>query len=688
MARNRPSPPTLPSRGGDGSSPLRGSAFVAAVLGTARRTAKAEPRVHPLTPAQTWWLLATGVAAYLPLAPQVPLWLAAAAAGAFLWRAALAWWRRPLPPRWLLILVTLAGTAGVLVQYRTLFGQQAGVALLLVFMALKQLESRAPRDGLAVVLLAYFLTLAQFFEDQSIPVAATMLATVLMATATLANLTDAHGSPAKLFRLAGAMLLQAVPFMLILFVLFPRVQGPLWGLPRDAYSGLTGLGDTMSPGAINNLVQSDAIAFRVQFGGAVPPKREMYWRGPVLSLLDSRTWRPGITTQARELPYAPQPSSPAYTYTVTLEPHNKPWLFALELPETLPAEAYRTSDFQVHAKKPVRERQRYAITSRPQVTQTDENSFVLAAARRLPAGHNPRTRELGAGWLAEGGSDAQRVQRGIDFMRRQQLVYTSRPPLMSQHVADEFLFNHKRGFCEHFAAAFVVLMRAAAVPARVVTGYQGGERNPVDDTWVIRQSDAHAWAEVWLAERGWVRVDPTAASAPARIEENLAAAVPEGDPLPLLAGQGLDWLRELRYRWWAINNGWNQWVLGFNPERQLELLARLGMDAPDWRKMTMWLAGLTGLVLLALAASLLWRRPKPDPAHQQWLRATRKLEKRGLPRQAWEGPQDYAHRVAQELPAVANDIHAIAALYAGLRYGTSSDHALAALRQRVTAFKP
>ena len=649
---------------------------------------KTKPPLHPLTPAQTWWLLATGIAACLPLAPQMPPWLTAVAAGAFLWRAALAWWRKPLPPRWLLILVTLACTAGVHFQFRTLFGQQAGVALLLVFMALKQLESRAQRDGLAVVLLAYFLTLAQFFEDQSIPVAATMIATVLMATAALANLTDAHGSPIRLFRLAGTMLLQAVPFMLILFLLFPRVQGPLWGLPRDAYSGLTGLADTMSPGAINHLAQSDAIAFRVQFDGPVPPKKDMYWRGPVLTLLDGRTWRQGLTVPARDLPYAPIAGSPAYAYTVTLEPHNKPWLFALELPETLPPESFRTADYLLHARKPVRERQRYAMVSRPQVVHDAASDFALAAGRRLPAGLNPRTRELGSAWAAEGGSDAQRVQRAIDFMRRQQLVYTLRPPLMAQHVADEFLFDHQRGFCEHFAAAFVVLVRAADVPARVVTGYQGGERNPVDDTWVIRQSDAHAWAEVWLEGRGWVRIDPTATSAPARIEENLAAAVPEGDPLPFLAGEGLEWLRDLRFRWWAINNGWNQWVLGFNPQRQIELLSRLGMDSPDWRKMTAWLAGLTGFVLLALAALLLWRRPRLDPVQRQWRRVTRRLEKRGLPRRSWEGPQDYAQRVALELPAAADDIRAIAVLYAGLRYGNASPTSLAALRRRVTDFKP
>ena len=254
---------------------------------------KPEAPVHPLTPGQTWWLLATGLGAFAPLAPEVPLWLAAVTAAAFAWRALLAWRRQPLPTRWVLVFITLAGTVGVFLQYRTLFGQQAGVALLVIFLALKQLEARAPRDGLAIVLLAYFLTLAQFFENQSILVAGTMIGTLVVATAALASLTDAAARPAGLLRLSGTLLAQALPFMLILFVLFPRISGPLWGLPSDAYSGMTGLSDNMTPGTINNLIQSDAIAFRVKFDGPVPAKKEMYWRGPVLTRLDGRTWLPG-----------------------------------------------------------------------------------------------------------------------------------------------------------------------------------------------------------------------------------------------------------------------------------------------------------------------------------------------------------------------------------------------------------
>ena len=648
-------------------------------------TRKADTGVS-LSATQTWWLLAAGVAAYLPLSPQVPLWLAAVSAAAFIWRGALAWWCQPLPTRWVLILVSLAGTAGVFMQYRTLFGQKAGVALLLIFLALKQLEARAPRDGLAVVYLAYFLTLAQFFEDQSIPVALMMSVTLLITTAALVNLTDAQGTIRQQLRLAGLMLAQALPFMLILFVLFPRISGPLWGLPTDAYSSLTGLSDSMSPGTINNLIQSDSIAFRVKFDGPVPEKKQLYWRGPVLSRLEERTWRPGTPRIVRERPYEPADNSPVFRYTLTLEAHNKPWLFALELPEDLPPDALLTPDFQIHANKPVRERQRYTLRSHTANRFSTPGQGALKELLSLPAGINSRTAALGEKLRNDHPQDLQRLQQAIDFMRNQQLLYTLQPPLMNTHVADEFLFDHKRGFCEHFASSFVILMRAAGVPARVVTGYQGGEHNPVDDTWVIRQSDAHAWAEVWTEQRGWLRVDPTALSNPRRIEENLAAALPVGDPLPFLSGAGLDWLRELRYQWWAASNAWNQWVLGYDPQRQKDFLARLGMHAPDWQKMTAWLAFLCGSVLLALIGWMLYRRPRLDPVLRIWLKFSRKLARHQLVLHRWEGPQNYACRCATALPEHASEIMAISALYSRLRYGQSPASDLEELRRRVAAF--
>ncbi|HZV55303.1 MAG TPA: DUF3488 and transglutaminase-like domain-containing protein [Rhodocyclaceae bacterium] len=653
--------------------------------------AKTKLKQSPLATAQIWWLLATGVIVLVPLAPHAPPWLTAVAALALLWRGALAWWRQPLPARWLLILLVFAGCGAVTVQFRTLFGQNPGVALLILFMALKQLEARAARDGLAIVLLAYFLALAQFFYSQAIPAAIATAAAVLVATATLLSLADHRPSPPALLRQAGTMLLQALPFMLLLFVLFPRVQGPLWGLPKDANSGLTGMSDSMAPGAISQLSQSDAIAFRVRFSGPEPTRQQLYWRGPVLSEFDGRVWRASRELPRQQLPYA-EPATGGIDYEVTLEAHGKPWLFALELPGQLPAEALATPDFQVLAKAPVISRQRYALHSYPALhAGLDEPTAVRQQALSLPEGSNRRIRALAASWRAAATSDEDVLRQAEAFFLRQHLLYTLSPPLLGEQTADEFLFDTRQGFCEHFANAFVVAMRAAGVPARVVTGYQGGEINPVDGYLTVRQYDAHAWTEVWLPDRGWLRIDPTAISAPTRIDFNLAAAVPAGDPLPLLMRVDLAWLNDMRFRWDAVTNTWNQWVLGYNPERQRDLLRRLGMPQPDWRAMTAVLAVLCGIALLTLTAWTLRNRRRPDPAVAQWQELSRRLGRRGLARRPTEGPFDYGERIAAALPDIATEMRAITTLFCQLRYGKEGENRsrlIVELRRRVASFRP
>ena len=645
----------------------------------------------PLDTTQSWWLLGTSAIAFLPLVPHLPYWLSAAAAATLGLRARLVWARQPSPARWVLILAILASTAGVFAQYRTLFGQNPGVALLVILLALKQLETHVRRDGVAIVQLSYFLVLTTFFYSQSIPNAAALLAAVIVATAALASLTDSRLSPLHLFRLAGLMLAQATPFLLILFVLFPRVTGPLWGLPRDAYGALTGLSDSMSPGSIGKISQSDDIAFRVRFRDTLPIRNQLYWRGPVLTLFDGRTWRPANFSVGRRLPYGPSdvamPTGKAIAYEITLEPHNKPWLFALELPTELPAESVIASNYQLLALAPVVQRRRYEIRSLPGLAAgADESPYVLALATTLPKRGNPRTLALGRSWRAAHAGDEEILRAGISFFISQRLAYTLEPPLLGDDSVDEFLFETRQGFCEHFSGAFVFAMRAAGVPARVVTGYQGGEINPVDGYMTVRQSDAHAWAEVWLEGRGWTRIDPTAASFPTRIEFNLAAVVPAGDPLPFLMRADLSWLRDLRYRWDAVANNWNQWVLGYNPQRQSELLARLGMHAPDWQRMTAMAAVLSGALVFGLTLWALWQRRRVDPAQALWLRATRRLARSGLPRLPWEGPRDYAKRVAAARPEISAAFLEIADLYGRVRYGGVEQ--IGALRNRVAAFKP
>lgn len=623
---------------------------------------------HSPTRTQFGWLLAAVSATLAPHAIELPYWLIILCASLIAIRSALLL-RRGKPPRQLLILlVAVAAGIGVRFEFGHFFGKDPGVALLAVLLCLKLLESRTTRDLRAAVLLAYFLQLGLFFYSQTLGIAALALAGALLTTTTLLSLEDAAVRPAAQLRTSAVLLAQGLPFMLVLFVLFPRVQGPLWGLPSDAYSGMTGLSDTMTPGSISQLGLSDAIAFRAEFSDTPPPPSQRYWRGPVLTRYDGRSWRPGFSTIAAAPRYAP--SGRAYEYRLTLEPHNQPWLLALDFPAANIPKTRYAGDFRLLAEQPVRMRTRFDLRSYPATAVgKDENAFVLDEARRLPANFNPRSTRLAQEIAAEASDPATILARILERLRGLDLTYTLSPPLLGTHAVDEFLFDTRQGFCEHFASAFVVLMRAAGVPARVVTGYQGGEINPVDDSLVVRQSDAHAWAEVWLTGRGWVRVDPTALSAPARIESGLSAALGDWDALPLLRRPGMDWLRDLRHRWEALSNTWNQWVLGYNPDRQRDLLERIGFPQPDWRTLAMLLGvSATGLMLLLLAWAFAQRR-RHDPLDVAWARFSRKLARHGAARLPWEGPLDYGKRLAMTFPESSEPLRTISEDYARLRYG-------------------
>ncbi len=634
------------------------------------------------------WLLAAALAVLAPLAFDLPTWLTATCLLILLWRAVSLWRRLPVPAHGLLLFLALASVITIAAHYHTLFGRDPGIALLLLLLALKLMEANSLRDGHAAALLCYFLMLCQFPYAQSMVSAAMTLIAVALTTAALVLLS--HPRQSAPLRLAASMLAQAALFMLLLFVLFPRIEGPLWGLPIDAYAGLTGLAETMTPGSISRLSRSEAIAFRVVFSTRQLPQDALYWRGPVLSRFDGRSWSAGAPASGSILPYATEGS--ASEYTVTLEPHDKLWLFALELPGAVPADALITRDYQLLAKAQVRARLRYQMRSYPGINAgLDESAEILRQARQLPDGTNPRARLLAQAWRVESGEDGPAlVRRMLDYYRSQNFSYTLEPTLLGDNSMDEFLFESRRGFCEHFAASFVFMMRAAGLPARVVTGYQGGEINPVDHTLIVRQSDAHAWAEVWTRERGWWRVDPTAAVAPSRIEKNLAAALPEREPLLGLARPAFLWLHEMRFRWEALANAWNQQVLGYNPQRQREFLSSLGMAAPDWQRMVTVLGVLSSLMLCAFAAWVLVERGQNrDPLQAAWKRLSKKLAKHGLAKQAWEGPQDYARRISLALPEITGEIFIIAECYQALRYGPGpSPLLLQELKMRIRRLSP
>ena len=621
----------------------------------------------------TYGLLLSVLMVIAPHAEHLPLWVSILCSVVLMWRAYLAYSGNPLPARWLLMLITVASIAGIVIDFHTLFGREAGVTLLILLAALKFMEMRAARDAMVLIYLACFIIITNFFYSQSIPTALYLLATLMVIVTTWVHLQVQSIPLKQQLRIAAMLLLQAIPLMLILFVLFPRVEGPLWGLPQDAYSS-SGLDEKMSPGSLSRLSLSEAVAFRVTYNGKPPPHNQMYWRGPVLWDFDGRAWTPGSTI----LTVTPKFSDlgQEIDYVVTLEPHNKTWLFALDMPGKLSIPATLTYDFRMLNKEPVHARLRYAARSNLVYrANLSEATRQIQRALQLPGEFNPRAQQLAAGWRANSKDDAEIVRKALSYFNQQGFQYTLEPPPLGVNSVDDFLFGSKQGFCEHFSSSFVFLMRAANVPARVVTGYLGGEFNAYGNYYIVRQSDAHAWAEVWLEGQGWVRVDPTGAIAPARMQGSLSAALPNNAALPFMLRDPPQWLRNLRLNWDTLTNQWNQWVLGYDAERQFAFLTRLGMDSITWQKIALDMMAGVG-VMIALFALFMLRHlftRQPDKVQAAWLKLCRKLAKAGLPRAAHEGALDYAARIATAHPELADVIHDLAARYSALRYGTIHD---------------
>lgn len=638
-------------------------------------------RAHNAIELQDWrpsadvlgWLGAALALVVAPHVPRLPIWVTLAFVGFAGWR-----WlglRRGLwtPGPWLTALLAGIIVLAVALEYRTVLGRDAGVALLTVLAAMKLLETRSPRDAYVAVFLAFFLIITNFLFSQSIATGVYMVMATLVTVAAMVAIGQPDGEPggrARL-RLAGILLLQALPLMLVLFVLFPRLPGPLWGLPADAHAGRSGLSDSMSPGDISELGLSSAVAFRVKFDGSPPPAAEMYWRGPVLEVSDGRRW----SRVAGGTGGAPTLSGEGRTldYEVTLEATRNRWLLALDMPVEVGLRASINTLGEVRVSRPLRERVRYRARSALDVQLHPGSQAELQRALALVAGAHPAARGLAGTWRSRhGDDDGAVVQAALTHFRDGGFVYTLRPPLLQGDPIDEFLFDTRRGFCEHYAAAFTVLMRAAGIPARVVTGYQGGEWNELGGYWIVRQRDAHAWSEVWLGERGWVRVDPTAAVSPNRIEQGLDVAIPESASEALLGiapgGTASRLWRHARLGWDALNDGWNQWVLGYGADRQRRLLERLGVDARDWRQMGLMLAAGTVLAVLLTLAWLWRRRERVDPVVRQFGAFCNRLARLGVSREPWEGPLDYGERAARALPALAQDIRHVAMLYARARY--------------------
>lgn len=616
------------------------------------------------------WLLAALAFVIAPHTARLPIWVTAVCVSAGVWR----WWiaRRGLraPAWWVMAALALAVTAGAYFEYKRLFGREVGVTLLVVMLCLKVLEMKMKRDAMLVVFLGFFLALTNFLYSQTIFMGAYMLICVWIFVATLIGFNRIGTEATVRERVVPSawLLLQAVPMMFVLFFLFPRISGPLWTMPQENRA-ISGLGDNMSPGDISKLSLSDEVAFRVDFENAVPENQDLYWRGPVLGRQVGKSWQPLPVAETPKLNYEPQGA--LTKYRVTLQPHNKPWLFALDLPSMAAPDSVFLADFQMRARSPVTSLMAYDMASYLRyragaALRPRERNAYLAYDDTL----NPRTIAYGKKLAAEN-SDPKVLVDALLKLYNAQFTYTLEPPLLGDNPMDEFLFNTKQGFCEHYSSSFVLLLRAAGIPARVVTGYQGGEVNPITRQLVVRQADAHAWSEVWFDDLGWLRVDPTSAVSPLRINRGMSAALgPQGIFNNLMDADKLGLLRQMRFSWDAVNSQWNKWVVGFNSDKQRSMFENLGMPNVDWTMMVRWL--IIGVLLTSSSVGLflLLRiyRTRKDPAVAAYERLCTKLAKIGISRAPNEGPVDFLRRVETIQPALGAQVRPLINAYIALRY--------------------
>ncbi len=629
----------------------------------------------PTSFGQLAWLALLIAVAVVPHAGSVQPWVIAGLCGSVAWRVGAARWGWSLPGKILRAALTLAGSFAVVLAYRRISGLDAGSALLILMLALKLLETHSTRDRSIVILIAWFVLFAGFLREQSVASIPQLAAGIVMGILALLQSARPAGllAPAMAGRMMGRLLLQALPLALALFVLFPRLPGPFWALPAPG-GGQTGLSDQMSPGDITELAQSDDVAFRVRFTGPSPLPADLYWRGPVLERFDGRRWRTQPDSLRERLPplrnYALPPATGqrVYSYEITLEPNQQRWLLPLETPLSWDAPQSRLAGtLELLARQPLD--RRIAWNGRSVGTGSFRDPRPPERVNRDLAGRaNPRAVALGRDLRRDSTSDEDFLRRVLLMFREQEFFYTLQPPALGEQPVDDFLFGTRAGFCEHYASAFAVLARAAGLPARVVAGYQGGERNPVADYWIVRQSDAHAWTEVWLDGR-WVRYDPTAAVAPERIESGLDAALPglQGDTLPLLGGGA--WFQRVALSWDALNATWDRWVLAFGPDEQSALLEGLGFRSPSLRDIALVCAITVSFVLLALTLAGLRSSPaRPDRVAVIWQRLCRRLGRAVRPRAPHEGPAEYAAAVAALRPDLAAAVQALAGHYLRLRY--------------------
>lgn len=633
-----------------------------------------------------WTLFALGIS-IAPHVPYLPIWITAVIAACGIWRFLIERHRRPLPSRWFRGGLALICFLGVLGTYSAISGVGPGSALLAVMAALKLLETRLRRDQFVLLFISIFLVMSSLLREQylwSLPYL--VGSTVIIMTAWLRMSAGESQTARNSFRTSSRLLLYAAPLAIAMWILFPRLSTPFWAVPIDTSRGTTGLSNTMSPGDISDLSLSNEVAFRVAFEGEVPPPRERYWRGLVLTNFNGRTWTAAPLLDNRRnarsgIEYLGDP----YLYTITMEPTQQQYIFALELPYNVEGlnQLRIGRQQELWNVTPIEQRVAYTVESYTRFTmQPGMGQMRRDWYTDIYDQGNERTTEFAREMRADAETDVEFVNNVLDHFNRQEFYYTLEPPPLGSNPVDRFLFETRRGFCEHYASAFTFMMRSAGIPARVVVGFQGGELNPIGGHMVVRMSDAHAWSEVWIEGEGWRRVDPTAAVAPERIE--YSAGDPEFDGMAASWGFSgrIPLLENVVMTWDAINAKWNEWILGYGPEKQNSFMEFLGMEDPNWRKllMTMIITVITLVIAISGIMMLRYRPPKRDPAVRLYLAFVKKT---GVEPKTGETATNFAARAAEQSKMPADEIAAVTNAFIETRYGGGGDESFARLKNAV-----
>ena len=647
-------------------------------------------------------LICAFLLAVSPHVTRLPVWLAGLAFIVFGWSYKIVTAKGRQPGSILRIVFLFTVIFFLFKHFHTLLGRDAGVAMLIALTLLKFLELKSQRDFMLVVFLCMFIVLTSFLYSQTIWLGIYLLVVVIILLAVMMYLNHSvrHDLLGMLKR-AASLVMMGLPIAVLLFVLFPRLPGGLFGLPGDSHSGLTGMSETMKPGSINELNLSESVAFRVEFSGAVPAAKQRYWRGLVLEQYQMGTWKEHREDKAvnKQIRYSRED---VVEYSLLQEASNKKWVFALDMPLIRPADLVWGPGQTLRSSGTLRERKEQKLQS-----ATDYEFLGLTEEERqinldTSAVTGERVKQLARELYSNSSSNNEYINSVLSYYRNNNFIYSLQPPLLGEFPIESFMLDTRKGYCEHYASSFTMMMRLAGIPARVVIGYQGGEWNEQGDYMIVRQSDAHAWSEVWDQKRGWIRLDPTSAVAPERIEYGLSAIrqlVEQGQELGNLTGDQLQsvlsgslinkTIKDLRLFWDGVNTRWYKWVIDYGAENQSGLLKWIGFAQTNWSKLVYLLVAMVTVVVSLQAWFIFHRKKIVDPAVMQYQKFCHRLSRIGIVRSPSEGPAELARRVIEIRPDLQHMVRPVMEAYIAIQYaGKTGPDRQSQLRQAVDNFRP